>query len=120
MAETEEPVGLTKEETVAYATAARWHRKGGRPDKALLLDICVQENRPIEDRSLLRTDGVQPVAVNVDLPPMPPRAGKGASNKAWRTWVKEATDWLPEVIDSKTKIELVAMLEANGIIPRSE
>jgi len=124
MAEAEDTVqGLDPDELDLMNQSRRWHRSQGRPEKAHLIEIAMNENRRLPEdqrRDLLRMDETTP---EVEVDPtivMPPRTGKGATKKNWREYAAQVTDWEPEVIAGSGMGEIIAMLEANAIIPTNE
>jgi len=116
----DKPVGIDDDELELMSASRRWHRTHGRPESAFLIEIAIKKGQRLDDdqrRALLRIDDTVP---EVDVDPLvvaPPRTGKGASKKNWREFAAAVTDWEPEVIKDAGMGEIIAMLEANGVIP---
>lgn len=119
MAKTKDVIGekMTKEQRDRVIEAQRhWYIKG---DVAAWRDLSrALANDEMPDAALLNLTAVRPQTdVDMGEVEIPPRDGKGSGVGAWREFAKAVSDMDPEVIDESPKAEIIANLEAAGVIP---
>jgi hypothetical protein len=109
---------LTEDQTATYVEAMRHHRLHGRPELAQRIQMYYDEGEevPAELEYLLTVgDGPPTPLPEIEAPP---RTGQGATKKAWRKFMVEASTVDPDVIERTTMRDLIKMAEANGLIPK--
>lgn len=100
--------------------AMRRHTREGDPVKAYALQDHIT-NRTVPPGELLYFGEVRPQKfLGTELPDMPPRVGKGATELAWRDFAKKVSNLEPEIIDRMTRGDIQNALQAQGVIPAPE
>ncbi len=94
----------------------------GFPEKAQKLrGYFNRDVFPLEDEIEKLNLPESEINLNDKLAAMPARAGKGSSLKDWKAFARQYSDIEPDVIDAVYKRdEMIALLEANGVIPKAE
>lgn len=115
---------LDEETLIRYNENRRWHRREGRPDKALLIEMAMAEGRELTDdeaRTLLGLNAPKnaPAGIDPDVQ-IPPRHGPGSSTANWRKFARLVTDMDEDVLKKTGKKDLILILEANGVIEREK
>ena len=116
---THEPVEPLPADLVSKMTAMirTWGQKG-HPEKSNRLRAHLREQtRPPAE--LLSTGPVKPEKPidNPDDIEIPPRNGKGATKDVWAEFAMNVADVEEEVVDRMGRGDIIAMLEAKGVIP---
>ena len=121
---TEATDGLDEETLNRYNENRRWHRKHGRPDKALRIELAMAEGRRLTDdeaRTLLGLNAPKNAPADIDPEvQIPPRHGPGSSTANWRKFARLVTDMDEDVLKKTGKNDLIKILEANGVIEREK
>lgn len=110
-------VPLTQNEIDEYRGAMREWGQKGYPEKAAVLQQCIDEGM-VAPPNLLFTGDIKPekpVRGNVEVPP---RMGRGATHAAWQEFILATAEIEPEVVARLSRDDCITMAEAKGIIPR--
>ncbi len=97
---------LSTEQRIEMLTEIRRYRSEGRPEKAAVIVNALENGR-------YSLGGVEPVDVEGVSEP-----NRGDDTDAWKKFAHSVSDFDTELIDSTRKVDLIKMLEANGIIER--
>jgi hypothetical protein len=114
-----EQVTDPQELEVMVAVAVGYHHSVGQPDVATKLKLRYEAGTPLT-RHELRVDGVHPFVEAVPVIAEPTRQGPGSAVELWQEFAKykAAEELSEETIMEADRDDLIAMLEANGIIER--
>jgi hypothetical protein len=118
-------MGFTSSQTQELRKAIAQAEKTGHPEVAMRIRAAMKADTPFDLIMLsLDNEAMAPPKVNpeTDIDPrdaetlMPPRAGKGATKKAWHEWALIVSNLEPEVVASFSRDDTVAVLEERGIL----
>jgi hypothetical protein len=101
---------LTLDQRIEMNEGIRYANRMGRPQDASKLRQALEAGVYAE-----LVDSIEAPTPEA-LPDPPPRRGKGSGQKHWIVYAKLVSDIDPEIIDSAKQIDIIGMLEANGLI----
>ena len=100
---------LSREQRMEMLAYIREHKTAGRPQVAAPVQKALQEGYYYMP---------EPEPEPEPLPEPPPRHGPGSGGPKWKKWALEMTALDPELVESAKKDDLIAMLEANGMLDK--
>lgn len=110
-------VPLTRNEIDEYRIAMRQWGVKGYPEKAAILQQCIDEGM-VAPPNLLFTGDIKPEKPVRGPVEVPPRMGRGATHSAWQEFILATAEIEPEVVARLSRDDCITMAEAKGIIPR--
>lgn len=114
----------TEEETVSYEervqNAIRYWTVNGDPIKARDINRALANKEEVPAH-LLNLTRYRPVTeVDMDEIEIPSRTGRGSGLEKWQDFARATSDMDEDVLKTMTKEDIIAALEANGIVPAEE
>ena len=117
------PRPLDEETTRLISVAINYWHMHGYPEKANVLKECLDQNRT-PPANLIYFGDIRPEAPidpgRLEKLATPPRYGPNGGKDKWVAFAKETTDIEPELLTKMGQRDIVAMLEAKGVIPHEE
>ena len=97
-------------------------QKADMHEKIRAYSVAGEPEKAAPVRQALENDAayVEPEVEEVEIVPVPPMNGPGASKKAWVAYALAISDIDEEVLESVKKSDIIAMLRANGFIAMPE
>lgn len=114
----------TEEEVVSYdervQNAIRYWTVNGDPIKARDINRALANKEEVPAHLLNLTRYRPTTDIDLEEVEIPNRTGRGSALEKWQDFAMATSDMDADVVKAMTKEDIIAALEANGIIPAEE